>query len=62
MLDIADVPFSAVPADEQMRFVSKTKEVGDYRGYKPRQYWVRYSPPPQWSPSRRTSSILIGLR
>ncbi|PIL28628.1 hypothetical protein GSI_08670 [Ganoderma sinense ZZ0214-1] len=39
MIDIADVPFSAVPADEQARFVTTTRELGEWKGYKPRQYW-----------------------
>ena len=41
MIDIADVPFSSVPEDEQARFVSKTRELGEWQGYKPRQFWVR---------------------
>ena len=42
MVDIADVPFSAVPDDEQALFLSEvTVERGDRRGYKPRQLWVR---------------------
>ena len=41
MVDIADVPFSAVPDDEQARFLSKVRvKPGDWRGYKPRQFWV----------------------
>ena len=48
MVDIADVPFSAVPDDEQARFLSNVRvKPGDWRGYKPRQFWVRryhYSP------------------
>ncbi|KAI1787056.1 Clavaminate synthase-like protein [Ganoderma leucocontextum] len=39
MTDIANVPFTEVPEDEQMQFVSKTKELGEWKGYKPRQYW-----------------------
>ncbi|PIL28626.1 hypothetical protein GSI_08668 [Ganoderma sinense ZZ0214-1] len=39
MIDIADVPFSQVPEAEQLKFESKTKEDGNYKGYKPRQYW-----------------------
>ncbi|PIL28651.1 hypothetical protein GSI_08693 [Ganoderma sinense ZZ0214-1] len=39
MIDIADIPFSQVPEDEQTKFDSKTKENGSYKGYKPRQYW-----------------------
>ncbi len=40
MIDIADVPFTQVPEEEQKQFTSKIKEVGSYRGYKPRQFWV----------------------
>ncbi len=40
MVDIADVPFTQVPEEEQKQFTSKIKEVGSYRGYKPRQFWV----------------------
>ncbi|KAI0752451.1 Clavaminate synthase-like protein [Daedaleopsis nitida] len=40
MVDIADVPFSQVREDEQKLFTSKIKEVGSFRGYKPRQFWT----------------------
>ncbi|KAI0630153.1 Clavaminate synthase-like protein [Trametes polyzona] len=40
MIDIADIPFTQVSEEEQKQFVSKIKEVGSYRGYKPRQYWT----------------------
>ena len=40
MIDIADVPFMQVPEEEQKQFTSKIKEVGSYRGYKHRQFWV----------------------
>ncbi|RPD60559.1 Clavaminate synthase-like protein [Lentinus tigrinus ALCF2SS1-7] len=40
MIDIADVPFTQVPEEEQKQFTSKIKEVGSYRGYKPRQFWT----------------------
>ena len=40
MVDIANVPFTEVPEEEQAQFVSKTKELGEWKGYKPRQYWV----------------------
>lgn len=42
MIDIADVPFSKVPEEEQKQFTSKIKEVGSYKGYKHRQFWVRH--------------------
>ena len=41
MVDIADSPFSAVPEDEQAQFVSNPRELGEWKGYKPRGYWVR---------------------
>ncbi|PIL28629.1 hypothetical protein GSI_08671 [Ganoderma sinense ZZ0214-1] len=39
MTDIADVPFSSVPAGEQAQFASRTKELGELQGYKPRGSW-----------------------
>ncbi|PIL28627.1 hypothetical protein GSI_08669 [Ganoderma sinense ZZ0214-1] len=39
MVDIANVPFTEVPEEEQAQFISKTKELGEWKGYKPRQYW-----------------------
>lgn len=41
MVDISNVPFTEVPEEEQAQFASKTKELGEWKGYKPRQYWVR---------------------
>ena len=41
MVDIADVPFTQVPDEELKQFTSKIKEIGSYRGYKPREFWVR---------------------
>ena len=40
MMDIADVPFTQVSDEEKSSFAGKIKEVGSYRGYKPRQFWV----------------------
>ena len=40
MVDIADVPFSAVPEDEQNQFVAKPREFGEPKGYKQRKAWV----------------------
>ena len=40
MVDIADVPFSAVPEDEQTQFVAKPREFGEPKGYKQRKAWV----------------------
>ncbi|KAI0708359.1 Clavaminate synthase-like protein [Earliella scabrosa] len=40
MVDIADVPFTQVPDEELKQFTSKIKEVGSYRGYKPREFWT----------------------
>ena len=41
MFDIADVPFSQVSEDEKRKFSNEIKSTGSYRGYKPRQFWVR---------------------
>ena len=41
MIDIADVPFAQVSEEEQRAFVSKIRELGEWKGYKPRQFWVR---------------------
>ena len=43
MVDIADIPFSQVSDDDKRQFASKIKETGSYRGFKPRQFWVRYN-------------------
>ena len=40
MCDIANIPFSQVSEEEKRAFTGKIKEVGSYRGYKPRQFWV----------------------
>ena len=40
MMDIADIPFSQVSESEKANFTGKIREVGSYRGYKPRQFWV----------------------
>ena len=40
MIDIADVPFTQVSEEEKQTFRGKIKEVGSYRGYKPREFWV----------------------
>ncbi|KAI0752450.1 Clavaminate synthase-like protein [Daedaleopsis nitida] len=40
MTDIADIPFTQVPEAELKQFESKIKEVGSYRGFKPRQFWT----------------------
>lgn len=42
MSDIADIPLSHVSDEEKANFVGKIKEVGSYRGYKPRQFWVSF--------------------
>ncbi|PIL28641.1 hypothetical protein GSI_08683 [Ganoderma sinense ZZ0214-1] len=42
MVDIADVPFTQVSEEEKQHFASKIKETGSYRGFKPREFWVRY--------------------
>lgn len=44
MVGIADVPFSEVPEDERKQFLAKVKERGEWKGYKPRQFWVRLEP------------------
>ncbi|KAM5546255.1 hypothetical protein V8D89_000381 [Ganoderma adspersum] len=41
MVDIADVPFTQVSEEEKQQFTSKIKETGSYRGFKPREFWVR---------------------
>ncbi|KAM5546259.1 hypothetical protein V8D89_000385 [Ganoderma adspersum] len=41
MVDIADVPFSAVPEDEQNQLVAKPREFGEPKGYKQRKTWTR---------------------
>ncbi|TBU25805.1 Clavaminate synthase-like protein [Dichomitus squalens] len=38
IIDIADVPFTQVSEEEQRQLVAKVRE-GDWKGYKPRQYW-----------------------
>jgi hypothetical protein len=43
MFDIADIPFSGVSDEEKSSYSGKMKETGSYQGYKPRQYWVRYT-------------------
>ena len=40
MMDIADAPFTQVSDEEKSSFAGRIKEVGSYRGYKPRQFWV----------------------
>lgn len=55
MIDIADVPFSKVPEEEQKQFTSKIKEVGSYKGYKHRQFWVT-------SPSHTAPKALMLIR
>ena len=57
MVDIADIPFTQVSGEEKQQFASKIKETGTYRGFKPREFWVRFlasliSVPPN-SPLRR---------
>ena len=42
MMDIADIPFSQVSESEKASFTGKIREVGSYRGYKPRQFWVSF--------------------
>ncbi|PIL28646.1 hypothetical protein GSI_08688 [Ganoderma sinense ZZ0214-1] len=44
MVDIADVPFSEVPEDEQHRLLSKVRELREWKRYKPRQFWVGIRP------------------
>ena len=44
MVDIADVPFTQVSEAEKQQYASKIKETGSYRGFKPREFWVRLSP------------------
>ncbi|TBU57579.1 Clavaminate synthase-like protein [Dichomitus squalens] len=39
LIDIANVPFTQVPEEEQRSFVSKIRELGEWKGYKPRQFW-----------------------
>ncbi|KAF7296788.1 Clavaminate synthase-like protein [Mycena indigotica] len=39
IFDIADIPFSAVSAEEKQVYAGRMKEVGSYQGYKLRQYW-----------------------
>ncbi|TBU57580.1 Clavaminate synthase-like protein, partial [Dichomitus squalens] len=39
MMDIADVPFTQVPLEEQRKFVSRIKDLGEYKGYKPLRSW-----------------------
>ena len=41
LIDIADVPFTQVPEEEQRQLGAKIREEGDWKGYKPRQYWAR---------------------
>lgn len=41
MFGIADIPFSAVPAEEKQVYAGTMKQTGSYQGYKLRQYWVR---------------------
>ena len=41
LIDIADVPFTQVPEEEQQQLGAKIREEGDWKGYKPRQYWAR---------------------
>ena len=40
VVDIADLPFSQVDAEEKQRYAGTMKQTGSYQGYKPRQYWV----------------------
>ena len=41
IFDIADVPFSQVSDEDKIKFSSKIKESGSYRGYKLRECWAR---------------------
>ncbi|KAI0752490.1 hypothetical protein C8Q80DRAFT_1267037 [Daedaleopsis nitida] len=39
MCDVADVPLSNVAEEEKKKYVVKGREIGIFRGYKPRQYF-----------------------
>ncbi|CDO77353.1 hypothetical protein BN946_scf184787.g2 [Trametes cinnabarina] len=39
IFDIADIPFTQVPAEEMKRFTADIKGTGSYRGFKPREMW-----------------------
>ena len=41
IFDIADVPFTQVPEEEMKRYTADIKGTGSFRGFKPRELWVR---------------------